>query len=105
MIETRRLQNVEIDKVVNKLLLDTISNLQICKIFYNNMHNAIADNLQEMILASPVQNQEVRDMQLYGWSFFNFSQSSSREILKAFDYFHFINGRFLADDNLIYGKR
>ena len=95
MIETRRLQNVEIDKVVNKLLLDTISNLQICKIFYNNMHNAIAENLQEMILASPMQNQEVLDMQLYGWSFFNFSQSSSRETLKAFDYFISLTVDFL----------
>ena len=37
-------------------------------------------------------------MQLNGWSVLNFSLSSSREIITAFDYF--INGRFPADDRM-----
>ena len=36
-----------------------------------------------------------------GWSFLKFSESSSRHIMKAFDYFYYINGRFPADNNLI----
>ena len=81
----------------NEPLLDTITNLQISKHFYKTMYNT-ADNLDEMLLNSPMQYQEAfdRDMQLNGWSFLNFSLSSSREIITTFNYF--INGRFPADD-------
>lgn len=45
-----------------------------------------------------------KDMQLKGWSFvvgLNFSESGSREIMKAFDYFCYINGRFPKDNDLV----
>ena len=45
----------KIDSVENKLLLDTISNLETCRHFNNTMYNTVADNLQEMILANPMQ--------------------------------------------------
>ena len=45
----------EIDSVENKLLLDTISNLETCRHFNNTMYNTVADNLQEMILVNPMQ--------------------------------------------------
>ena len=67
------------------------------------MFNKIADNLQEMILATPMQYQKVvvKAMQLNSCSFLKFSKSTSREILKDFDYFSYIDGRFPAHDNLV----
>ena len=41
-----------------------------------------------------------RDMQLNGWTCLNFAESKDREVMKAYDYLHYINGRFLGDDNL-----
>ena len=66
------------------------------------MYNTIADNLQEMILESPIQYQEVFDRykQLNDWSFLIISQNNSTEMIKAFDYFYYINGRFPVEDNL-----
>lgn len=40
-------------------------------------------------------------MQPNGWSFLRFSKGTSREILKAFDNFNYINGRLTSDDNLV----
>ena len=47
-------------------MYETIINLQISKHFYNTTYNTNTDNLQEMILSSPMQYQEAvgRDMQL-----------------------------------------
>ena len=66
------------------------------------MYNTIADNLQEMILESPIQYQEVFDRykQLNDWSFLIISQNNSTEMIKAFEYSYYINGRFPVVDNL-----
>ena len=40
-------------------------------------------------------------MQPNDWSFLRFSKGTSREILKAFDNFNYINGRLTSDDNLV----
>ena len=40
-------------------------------------------------------------MKINGWDFLNFSESKSREIMKAYDYFCYIKGHFLLGDNLI----
>ena len=40
-------------------------------------------------------------MQINGWAFLNFVESKGRKIMKAYDYFYYIKGRFLLGDNLI----
>ena len=77
--------------------------MQLYKHLYNTMYNKIADSLQEMILTTPMQYQKVvvKAMQLNSCSFLKFSKSTSREILKDFDYFSYIDGRFPEDDNLV----
>ena len=47
------------------------------------MYNAVAENLQEMILNSRMYYQEAldRDMKFNGWPFVIFSLSSGREII------------------------
>ena len=93
----------EIDNLENELLLDVICNLQIFKHLYNSMYNSATDNLQEMILSGPFSYMKSvdKDKKLNGWSFLNFSESSSREIMKAFNCFYYIKGRFRTDNNLI----
>ena len=67
----------------NEVLLDTTTNLQICKHFYNTLYNTVGDNLQELILSSPMLYRDaiVRDMQLNGWIYLNLEESKSREIM------------------------
>ena len=43
----------------------------------------------------------VENMKLNGWSFVNLSENVSREVMKVFDYFYYVNGRFLTKNNLI----
>ena len=80
----------EIDNLENELLLDVISNLQICKHFYKTLYNSTAGNLRKMILSSPFSYMQSvdKDIQLNDWSFLNFSENVSREIMKTFDYFY-----------------
>ena len=41
-------------------------------------------------------------MQLNGWKFLNFKEyANSIELMKAYGYFFYINGRFPADDDRI----
>ena len=78
--------------------------MQKCKHFYNTLYNSAADNLREMILSSPFSYMQSvdKDMQLNSWSFLNFAEGgSSRERMKAFEYFYHINERFPTDNNLI----
>ena len=42
-----------------------------------------------------------KNMQLNDWSFLNFSENDSREKMKPFDYFYYINRRLPTDNNLI----
>lgn len=80
----------------------TIANLQIFKTFYNTLCNMVGDNLQEMILNSAMQFRDAinRHLQLNWWFFLDFAESNSKEIMKAFDYFFHINGRFPVDEEL-----
>ena len=57
----------------------------------------VRDNLQEMILSSPMQFTDAINchIQLNGWVFLDFAESNSKEIMKAFDY-----GRFSANNEL-----
>ena len=93
----------ETDIEKNDLLLDAITNLQICNNFYNTLCNTVGDNLQVLILSRPTLCRDVidRDMQLNDWIYLNFAESKRREIMRAYDYLYYINGRFPADDNLI----
>ena len=62
----------------------------------------VGDNLQEMILNSAMQFRDAinRHLQLNWWFFLDFAESNSKEIMKAFDYFFHINGRFPVDEEL-----
>lgn len=92
----------EADIEEKKLLFYTISNLQIYKKFYNTLFNMVRDNLQEMILSSPMQFTDAIDchIQLNGWVFLDFAESKSREIMKDCGYFYHIYGCFSANNEL-----
>ena len=40
-------------------------------------------------------------MQLNDWIYLDFAESKRREIMRTYDYFYYIKGRFPANDNLI----
>ena len=56
-----------------------------------------------MIASCPMQYGETtdRDVQLGSWIYLDLAESKSREIMKAYDCFYYINGRFPPVDNLI----
>ena len=56
-----------------------------------------------MILPNPFSYLQSVDkyMKLNGWSFLNLSENGIREIMKAFDSFYYVNGRFPINNNLI----
>ena len=89
--EKFELENEENDiDLESKLLLNIISNLQICKHCYNTLSNSCTDNLQEMIFSSYFSYMQSvnEDMKLNGWGLLNLSESGSSKIIKVFDYFY-----------------
>lgn len=56
-----------------------------------------------MIASCPMQYGETtdRDVQLSSWIYLDLAESISREVMKVYDCFYYINGRFPQDDNLI----
>ena len=84
--------DTEVDIEENELLIDTITNFQICKQLYSTLYNSVGDNLQKMLVNTPMQYQEAtsRDMQLNSWIFLNFKEHlSCIEVMTSYNYFYF----------------
>ena len=86
-----------------ELVMDVLSNIQICKNFYNNMHNSAALNFYETIINSTLYIHEiiVSHLKLNKWFEININNDGSKEFLKWFDYYSYVNGKFPTNDNLI----
>ena len=83
------------------------NDLQTCKSFHNNLQNLVDDNLHEMIASCLTQFREAidRDIQLNGWTNLELVEANGRYLLKAIDYFYYVNGYFPADDNLVTAQK
>ena len=49
--EREKINLDEFDDLEGEIFLDVVSNLQICKHFYNTVYNSAAENFREMILS------------------------------------------------------
>ena len=83
------------------------NDLQTCKSFHNNLQNLVDDNLHEMIASCLTQFREAidRDMQLNGWTNLELVEANCRYLLKAIDYFYYVNGYFPTNDNLVTAQK
>ena len=73
LFEGEKIDLNEFDDLEGELLPDIVSNLQICKYFYNTLYNSVADNFREMILSGHyfyIQSIN-EDAKLNGWSLVN----------------------------------
>lgn len=86
-----------------ELVMDVLSNIQIWKNFYNNMHNSAALNFYEKIVNGTLYIHEiiVSHLKLNKWLEMNINNDGSKEFLKWFDYYSYMNGKFPTNDNLI----